>query len=304
MDSLSNLQTFVQVAELRSFAEAGRSNGLSAAAIGKTISRLEDALAVRLFHRTTRSVSLTAEGELLLLRARRILAEAEAARADLSLQAGVPRGRLRVSLPLISDLALPMLADFMAAYPDVALDLELTDRVVDVVEEGFDVVLRVGTPADSRLSARRVGRFNRCVVASPAYLAAHGTPRVPEDLLQHRCLHYRFPSSGRIEQWPLRGLPTSTELPQSMVCNTIETRLCFAIRGQGIAYLPDHSVRSAVASGQLQRVLDDYVDAPGELHLLWPSGRHVVPRVRVFIDFVAARLMQADPHAASAALSC
>lgn len=292
MDSLSNLHTFVQVAELRSFAEAGRASGVSAAAIGKAISRLEESLSIRLFHRTTRSVALTAEGELLLLRARRILAEADAARDDISLHAGVPRGRLRVSLPQISDLALPLLADFMAAYPDVTLDLEFCDRVVDVVNEGFDVVLRVGQPADSRLSAKRVGRFNRCVVASPAYLERHGTPREPMDLLEHRCLQYRFPSSGRIEQWPLRGLSPTLQLPQSMVCNTVEARVCCAIRGQGIAYVPDHSASKAVQQGELVRILDEFVDAPGELHLLWPSGRHVVPRVRVFIDFVAAHLMR------------
>lgn len=293
MESLGSLQTFVQVAELRSFADAGRAAGVSATAVGKSISRLEDNLGARLFHRTTRSITLTAEGEMLLARARRILAEAEAARDELSEHAQAPRGRLRISLPQITDLTMPVLADFMAAYPQILLDLDFTDRVVDVVEEGFDAVLRCGAPADSRLSARQVGVFNRCLVASPGYLQAHGVPTQPADLVDHHCLHYRFPTSGRIEEWPLRGTPAEFRLPLSMVCNTIETRLCFAIRGRGIACLPDHSVQEAVQSGRLVRVLDGHVDGWSTLHLLWPSGRHMVPRLRVFVDFVAQRLMPA-----------
>jgi DNA-binding transcriptional LysR family regulator len=297
MDSLGSLSTFVQVADMRSFAEAGRASGISAAAVGKSIVRLEASLGVRLFHRSTRSVTLTAEGQMLLMRARRILAEAEAAQEELSEHAGSARGSLRVSLPLVSGLLLPVLSDFMRAYPDITLDLDFSDRLVDVIEEGFDAVLRVGAPSDSRLSARRMGEFRRCLVASPGYLQARGTPIVPADLATHRCLQYRFPSSGRIESWPLRGLPAGLEIPQSMVCNNIETRVCFALRDQGIAYVPDHSVSIALANGTLVTVLDSYLDAPGVFHLLWPSGRHVMPKLRVFIDFMDARLMRQVPCA-------
>ncbi|MCD9028232.1 LysR family transcriptional regulator [Luteimonas sp. BDR2-5] len=291
LDSLGSLETFVQAAEQRSFVEAGRVLGISAAAVGKSVVRLERSLGVRLFHRSTRSVTLTDAGRMFLLRSRRILAEAEAARAELSAQAGSVQGRLRVSLPLVSDLVLPVLADFMQAYPDVLLDLDFTDRVVDVIEEGFDAVLRVGEPADSRLVARYIGRFQRRLVASPDYLWTRGTPRTPADLAGHACLQYRFPSSGRLEPWPLRDAPADLRIPESMVCNNIETRVCFAIRGRGIAYVPDHSVRAALQDGRLVSLLDAHVDAAGSFYLLWPSGRHVLPKLRAFIDFVDERLL-------------
>lgn len=297
MDSLASLTTFVQVAESRSFSDVGRASGVSATAVGKSVARLEASLGVRLFHRSTRSVALTAEGQMFLIRARRILAEAESAREELSAQAGRPRGRLRVSLPVISGLLLPVLADFMHQYPEIQLDLDFSDRLVDVVDEGFDVVLRVGEPSDSRLSARRVGDFRRCLVASPAYLQMHGTPVVPADLAQHRCLQYRFPSTGRVEAWPLKGLPAGFEIPHSMVSNNTEARVCFAMRGEGIAYVPDHTVSKALGDGSLVTLLDDHLDAPGVFHLLWPSGRHMMPKLRVFIDFVDAQLMRQTPCA-------
>ncbi len=241
LDSLNGFVVFVQVAETRSFVAAGRLLGISASAIGKSVARLEDRLGVRLFHRSTRSITLTAEGTLFLERSRRILAEIEAAQLELSQASAAPRGRLRVSLPLVSSLVLPVLGEFMRAYPEIELDLDFTDQLVDVIEDGFDAVVRTGAPADSRLSARRLGAFGYLLVASPGYLAQRGTPRVPEDLLQHSCLHYRYPHSGKLEPWVLRraaGAP-ELQLPTSMICNNIETRLCFALQGLGIAYLPD-----------------------------------------------------------------
>lgn len=177
MDSLGSLQTFVRVADARSFVDAGRSLGVTAAAVGKAIARLEQDMGVRLFHRSTRSVALTAEGQLFLVRCRRILTEAEAAKAELSERLGTAQGRLRISLPTVNDLTLPLLAEFAKRYPDVVLDLDFTDRVVDVIDEGFDAVIRVGKPTDSRLAGRYLGSFNRHLIASPAYLQAHGEPK-------------------------------------------------------------------------------------------------------------------------------
>ncbi|MGV2465281.1 UNVERIFIED_CONTAM: LysR family transcriptional regulator, partial [Pseudomonas aeruginosa] len=157
MDSLSGFTVFVRVAETRSIVGAARTLGVSASAVGKRVARLEEKLGVRLFHRSTRSITLTAEGSLFLERSRRILAEIEATELELSQSRETPRGRLRVSLPLVSGLVLPALADFMQAYPDIELDLDFSDRVVDVVDEGFDVVLRTGQPVDSRLSMRELG---------------------------------------------------------------------------------------------------------------------------------------------------
>lgn len=302
MKSLGRFVLFVQVAETRSFVGAGRLLGISASAVGKSISRLEDKLGVRLFHRSTRSVTLTAEGVMFLERSKRILAEIEAAEQELVSVAGAPRGKLRVSLPLVSALVLPVLADFMREYPNVELDLDFTDRQVDVIEEGFDAVVRVGEPKDSRLSARTLGDFRRLLVGSPDYFAQRGVPLRPADLASHACLHYRYPSSGKIEQWALRRARDGADgadapeiaLPTAMICNNIETRLCFALQGLGIAYLPDFAVREPLASGKLVSVLDEYVDAGGTFRILWPASRHPSPKLRAFIDFLAARVFA--PH--------
>lgn len=294
MDSLGGFTVFVQVAETRSFVAAGRLLGVSASAIGKSVARLEDKLGVRLFHRSTRSITLTAEGQLFLERSRRILAEIEAAQLELSQSHAAPRGRLRVSLPLVSSLVLPVLGQFMRQYPEVELDLDFSDRMVDVIEEGFDAVVRTGEPADSRLSARKLGTFQTMLVASPAYLAQRGTPMHPGDLAGHRCLHYRYPSTGKLELWPLR-VPgeAPVALPISMVCNNIETRVCFALQGLGIACLPDFSIREALADGRLQPLLTSYVAQTGVFHVLWPSGRQMQPKIRALVDFLSERVFPA-----------
>lgn len=291
MDSLGGLRGFVQVVESGGFAEAGRVLGVSASAMAKSVSRLEQSLGVRLFHRSTRSLTLTAEGQLFLPRCRRILAEADAARGELSSLAATPKGRLRISLPMNNHVLLPVLGDFMRAYPQIQLDLDFDDRLVDVIEDGFDAVLRVAEPDDSRLASRRLGSFRRCLVAAPDYLQRCGTPHLPADLLAHQCLHYRFRSSGRLEAWPMGAAAAGLQLPVSMVCNNIETRLNFALRGCGIAFLPEHSVRAELAAGTLRTLLDDYVDSTGTFHLLWPSGRHMLPKLRVFVDFLGERLV-------------
>ncbi|MEQ9905720.1 LysR family transcriptional regulator [Pectobacterium aroidearum] len=296
MDSLNGFMVFVQVAETRSFVAAGRLLGVSASAVGKSVARLEEKLGVRLFHRSTRSITLTAEGSLFLARSRRILAEIEAAELELSQTKAVPRGRLRVSLPLVSSLVLPVLGEFMREYPEIELDLDFTDRMVDVIEEGFDAVVRTGDPVDSRLTARRLGTFRFLVVAAPDYLARYGCPQTPADLMQHACLHYRFPNSGKLEPWALQLLSGEPELPlpTSMICNNIETRVCFALQGLGIAYLPDFSIREQLAGGQLQPILTDYVERNGIFHVLWPASKHPSPKVRAFVDFLCARVFPAS----------
>ena len=296
MDSLNGFVVFVQVAETRSFVAAGRLLGVSASAVGKSIARLEEKLGVRLFHRSTRSITLTAEGSLFLARSRRILAEIEAAELELSQTSAVPRGRLRVSLPLVSSLVLPVLGEFMRKYPEIELDLDFTDRMVDVIEEGFDAVVRTGDPVDSRLTARRLGTFRFLVVAAPDYLTQRGIPQIPVDLMQHTCLHYRFPNSGKLEPWALRLPPGEPELPlpTSMICNNIETRVCFALQGLGIAYLPDFSIREQLAEGQLQPILTDYVERSGVFYVLWPASKHPSPKVRALVDFLCARVFPAS----------
>ena len=292
MDSLNGFVVFVQVAETRSFVAAGRELGVSASAVGKSVARLEEKLGVRLFHRSTRSVTLTAEGTLFLERSRRILAEIDAAELELSQASAAPRGRLRVSLPLVSSLMLPVLGDFMRAYPQIELDLDFTDRMVDVIEEGFDAVVRTGEPADSRLSVRRLGNFHMRLVASPDYLKRCGVPQTTADLEQHSCLHYRFPNSGKLETWALRRAAGEAELqlPTSMICNNIETRVCFALRGLGIAYLPDFAIREPLAAGLLQPILVDQVGGAGVFNVLWPASKYPSPKVRALVDFLCAKV--------------
>ena len=306
MDSLNGFVVFVRVAETRSFVAAGRELGVSASAIGKSVARLEEKLGVRLFHRSTRSVTLTAEGSLFLERSRRILAEIDAAELELSQASSAPRGRLRVSLPLVSSLVLPVLGEFMRAYPEIELDLDFTDRMVDVIEDGFDAVVRTGEPADSRLSVRRLGSFWMHLIASPDYLARRGTPQNLTDLQRHSCLHYRFPNSGKLEAWALRQASGEIELqlPTTMICNNIETRVCFALQGLGIAYLPDFAIREPLADGRLQPVLADQVGGEGVFNVLWPASRYPSPKVRALVDFLCTKVfpdaMWSDPRSAGA----
>lgn len=294
MDSLNGFVVFVKIAETGSIVAAGRSLGISASAVGKSLIRLEEKIGVRLFHRNTRSINLTAEGRLFLERSRRILAEIEAAEMELSQAIKSPQGRLRVSLPLVSPLVLPILGDFMQQYPKIELDLDFTDRLVDVIEEGFDAVVRTGNPTDSRLKASKLGSFRQLLVASPAYLMEHGTPTVPSDLLKHVCLHYRFSHSGKLEKWPLKQTESEAELelPISMICNNIETRVCFALRGQGIACLPEFAIKALLNTQELVQVLPEFVDRTGVFHVLWPASKHPSPKVRAFVDFLSMRMFE------------
>jgi DNA-binding transcriptional LysR family regulator len=293
MDSLGSLNAFVQAAEAGSFTLAGRRLGVSSSAIGKSVARMEARLGLRLFHRNTRSITLTAEGAQLLERCRRIFAELEAAELELSRTHEAPRGVLRVSLPLAGMLMMPTLAAFMRAYPEVVLDLDFSDRVVDVIEEGFDAVVRFADAGDSRLMSRALGEYRRRLVAAPAYLAARGAPRTPDDLKAHACLHHRFPTSKRLERWSLGPAHAGLELPKTAVANAIEPLISMAEQGLGIAYLPDFAISQQLREGALVTVLDSCSDRSGPLRVLWPSSRHLSPKLRAFVDFLAANLVPA-----------
>lgn len=304
MEHLGALNAFVQTAESGGFAAAATKLGISASAAGKAVARLEARLAVRLFHRSTRSLTLTPEGALFLDRCRRIFCEIEAAELELSRTRRAPRGKLRVSLPLIGMLMMPAVMAFLRAYPEIELDLDFTDRVVDVIEEGFDAVIRTGEARDSRLMMRRAGAFSHRIVASPDYLA-RGTPRVPEDLLSHACLHHKFPSTGRLERWPLMrdGADLDLALPVTCVASTLEPQLCMAEEGFGLACLPHFAVRGQLRRGTLVSVLEDHLCDVGAFHILWPASRHPSPKLSAFVGFMAENLLreaQAIPSRASA----
>jgi DNA-binding transcriptional LysR family regulator len=293
MDSLGSLNAFVRAAETRSFTVAGRQLGVSSSAIGKSVARMEERLGVRLFHRSTRSITLTAEGALFLDRCRRIFSEIEAAELELSQTHEAPRGTLRVGLPLVGMLMIPTLAAFMRTYPEIMLDLDFSDRIIDVIEEGFDAVVRFADAGDTRLMSRALGTYRRRLVAAPAYLAAKGVPKTPDDLKAHACLHHRFPTSRRFEQWPLppEQAGVEIELPKTAVASTLEPLIYMAEQGLGIAYLPDFAIGRQLREGLLVTVLYDYTDRSGPLRVLWPSSRHLAPKLRAFVDFLAANLI-------------
>lgn len=293
MDSLASLNAFVRAAETRSFTVAGRQLGVSSSAIGKAVARLEERLGVRLFHRSTRSITMTAEGALFLERCQRIFSEIEAAELELSQTQEAPRGTLRVGLPLAGILMMPTLVAFMRAYPEITLDLDFSDRVVDVIEEGFDAVVRFAEVGDSRLMSRSLGTYRRRLVAAPAYLAARGVPKTPDELKAHACLHHKFPTSGKFERWPLgpEHADIQRELPRTAVASTVEPIIFMAEHGMGIAYLPDFAIGRQLREGLLVTVLDDRSDRSGPLRVVWPSSRHLAPKLRAFVDFLAANLV-------------
>ncbi|MDR2309720.1 MAG: LysR family transcriptional regulator, partial [Brucellaceae bacterium] len=273
MDKLGSINIFVNAAEAGSFAAAGNRLGLSGSAVGKAVARLEDEMGVRLFHRSTRSMALTQEGSLFLETCRRIQTEFENARTQLSKSQNTPRGQLRVSLPMAGMLLMPTISEFMKAYPEINLELDFNDRLVDVIEEGFDAVIRTGEVRDSRLMSRKLGNFRHLIVAAPDYLNTYGRPAKPEDLLHHRCLHHRYANSGKLEPWPLvrDGNPLRLDLPVTTIASTLEPLIYLAERSFGITCLPPFAVTHELAQGQLVSLVDDHSTGTRAFRGLWPT---------------------------------
>lgn len=297
MESLTGLTAFVRTAETLSFVAAGRLLGISASAVGKNVAKLEQNLGVRLFQRSTRRVSLTAEGALFYERCRRILDDLQEAETMVSQAVQTPRGKLRVSLPTIGyRFLLHVLSDFSTLYPEIELDFDFNDRIVDVIEDGFDAVIRSGDLPDSRLMSRRLGPFCFVLCAAPSYLENAGFPKTPNDLKSHRCIQFRFPSSGKIQEWSMKGVQEPTAGMQTVLtCNNMEALRGAALDGFGIAYMPDFLVRDLIENGALLTVLNEYLSNPGQFWILWPSNRHLSPKVRVFVDFMSERLFVTAP---------
>jgi len=297
MDRLSGLMAFVRTADLGSFVAAGRVLGLSPSAVGKAVTRLEGQLGVRLFQRSTRSLRLTEEGEAFHQRCRRILDDLDDAQETLSRTRETPRGRIRLSCPIVAyHLLLPVLGEFMALYPEIELDLDFSDRIVDLIEEGVDVAIRSGQLPDSRLMVRALRPFRMLLCAAPAYLARHGTPKCPRDLADHVGIGFRYPNSGKLQAWPLdrpEGEP-EPRIRHVLTCNNMEALHGAVLRGLGIGCMPDFLASAALRSGELVALLVDHLDAPGHFNLIWPSSRHLSPKVRVFVDFLGTRLFSTE----------
>jgi DNA-binding transcriptional LysR family regulator len=292
LDNLANLQTFVHAADTRSFVETGRLQGISASAAGKCVARLEHALGVRLFHRSTRSITLTAEGALFLERSRRILAEIEAAQLELSQASTAPRGRLRVdiSASLALLVLVPALPDFFARYPDIQLDLGVTDRAVDLVGENVDCVIRGGDLTDPSLIARRIGEIHRVTCATPSYLARYGTPAHPRDLeTDFPTVRYFNARTGRLLPLEFEHAGETLELEgrYMVAVNDGNSYLAAGLAGLGIIQLPTFMAQTHIGAGTLVPVLTPWTTESFPVFTVFPPNRHLSARLRVFVDWIA-----------------
>ncbi|MCC6826711.1 MAG: LysR family transcriptional regulator [Novosphingobium sp.] len=291
-DRARSLEIFAAVIDTGSFSAAGRLLKLTPSAISRTIDRIEARLGVRLLLRTTRALSLTAEGQAYLQSARRILADLDDAEQQIADQ-GAPRGRLRVSAALSHGrlCIVPLLGDFVALHPHILVEIALTDTVVDVAAGQADVAIRFGPLADSTLTARKLGESGRVIVASPDYLARHGTPRTPEDLRAHNCLNFNFRRVDPIWPFVRDGEEFCLPMKGNIEANNGETLGQLAAIGVGIARVGTFSVASQIASGRLVPVLEEF--NPGDveaIHAVFVGGMNTPARLRVFVDFLADRL--------------
>ncbi|PDT34917.1 LysR family transcriptional regulator [Rhizobium sp. M10] len=288
MDGLAGLFALVYAAEQQSYVGAARVAGISPSAIGKSIARLEGRLGVRLFNRTTRSISLTEEGAVLYERYKRIIDDMQDAEAGILRSRQRPTGRLRVSVPHIvgHHLLMPILPMFAARFPEIELDIDFEDRVVDLVAEGLDAVVRSGELADARLIARHLGEQHFVVCGSADYLDRRGRPQTPNDLSGHACIHFKYPSSGRIAPWSFRDPYERLLLPKSLTFNNTDAGLRAAQDGLGLAHLPVYVAQPHIRAGNLVPVLTAFMAPFGSLSLVWPSNRQLSPKVRAFVDFV------------------
>jgi DNA-binding transcriptional LysR family regulator len=292
----SDMAAFVRAVEKGGFSPAARELGLTPSAISKLVTRMENRLGVRLLNRTTRRLALTPEGEAFFHRASRILADIEEAENEVARFRARPRGRLRVNVGTAFGYhqLVPALPEFLARYPEMAVELTITDRVVDLVEEGADMGIRSGHLADSSLVARKICDMERVICASPAYLARHGTPRRPEDLLDHSCL--LFAGAPHLQRWPFRTDEGVREVAVTgtVSANSAEALVQLAVMGLGIIRLADVTVGDAIAKGQLRPVLADahHVE-PLPLHAVFPHGRHRSPRVAALVEFLLEKFSDA-----------
>ena len=289
MDKLTALKVFTSVVSESSFAGAAERLGMSRTAVSKHVMDLEAQLDARLLTRTTRRVSLTATGSSYYERAQRILADLEEADAEASQLTLNPKGHLRINAPMsfgISHIA-PHLSRYLDRYPEVTVDLSLNDRQVDLVEEGFDLAIRIAELEESSLIARRIAYSRVVVCASPQYLEAHGVPEEPEDLTRHACLTYSNMRDPNVWRFAWNGKETKIVVPSKAVCNNGDALMAAAISGLGIIYQPSFIVGPALRRGELVELLPDYVDGGFNIYAVYPSRRHLPARVRTFIDHLA-----------------
>jgi len=291
------LAIFAKVVELRSFAAAAAELALSKATVSKAVTRLEDRLGARLFNRTSRRLALTDAGRALSVRAAQLLAEGEAMESEALAQSAAPRGLVRLAVPMSFGVKViaPLLPEFLTLYPDVSVDLHLSDAMIDLIGEGFDVGVRIARLPDSSLVARRLCAVPRHTVAAPSYLKKHGRPTHPMHLAQHKCFGYAYLSTPGTWHYTNADGEQATVRPSGPLrVNNGDAVLPALIAGLGIADLPDFIVGEALAKKQLEVILKGWKQAEGAAHLVMPPGGPRPARVEVLIEFLASRLGKAS----------
>ncbi|WP_411849741.1 LysR family transcriptional regulator [Stenotrophomonas sp. LGBM10] len=292
MDTLEAMRVFVAVVERNGFSAAAQALDMSTAGVTRQIAALEQRLSTRLLNRTTRRVSPTSTGAAYYAQCVQLLAQFDALEASIGAQALEPSGLLRINAPVSYGIARlgPLLAGYRARHPQVQLDLSLSDRLVDMVEEGFDVAIRITRQPGPALIARKLADARITLCAAPAYLAAYGHPEQPEDLADHQCLNYSYWGGG--DAWQLRGPrgEVSVAIRGGIRANNGDVLREAAIAGLGIILQPDFLIDDALADGRLQRILPDWDVPPVGIHAVYTSRNHLAPKVRTFIDYLVEAL--------------
>ena len=293
MDRVTSMQAFVQVVDSGSFSRAAKRLNVSPAVVTGRVQALERRLGVQLLNRTTRKVNLTEIGRSFYERCSRILAELDEAEGLASAQQTTPRGVLRLNTSVsLARLVTPLISEYVGLYPEVSFELVMSDRMVDMVEEGFDLALRSGSLPDSTLRRRRLGVGRMVLCASPAYVARHGRPERPADLAAHNCL-ICFDSSFE-EHWHFSGPDGEhdVDVHGNLRSNSIEGLRAAALAGLGVCLLPILNINDDLRSGHLVRLLPDYRTTEAVVQAVYPPGRHVSVKLRTFLDFLVERLCQ------------
>jgi DNA-binding transcriptional LysR family regulator len=291
MDKLRAMGIFVRIVDEGSLTAAADALGMSSPSVVRALAALERAMSVRLMNRTTRRSSLTDEGREYYERCKRVLAEVEDADASISARRAEPSGRLRLTAPVAYGrmYLAPIVAGFMAKYPQMEVELLLLDRIIDLVEEGVDVALRIGNLPDSTLVAVPAGTTRRVVCAAPSYLKQAGVPKSPADLVDHRCIVFSGLSRGT--DWSFAGKRSAqVDVHPALRTNQFDVAVDACLRGLGCGQFLCYQVDSLLNAGKLKRVLAEFEPAPLPIHVVYPHGRHVSANVRAFIDMAVPRL--------------
>lgn len=289
MDTITGMRTFCAVANAASFVKAAKMLGISPALTSKYVGQLEERLGVQLLNRTTRSLSLTESGRAYLTSAERLVSEFDEIEATVQECQNSPRGEIIVSAPKAfgESQLIKAVAEFLKTYPDIAIDLRLTDRFVDIVDEGIDVAVRVGSLKDSSLIARKLSSVKIFLSATPQYLEQNGTPLEPSDLEQHSCIDDANFQGGQMWPFVVNGEKITVKAKGRFRANSAKAAREIALSDLGIVMCPDHIVEADIAAGRLIMLLQDYNAFDLGLYAVYPHNRHLAVKVRVFVDFLA-----------------